>query len=426
MKYIENKNEPMICMMTQNLCYRGTTKMPIRGILWHSTGANNPTLKRYVQPDDDATNREEIIKIIGKNKYNNDFNHIDRLSGVNAWIGKLADGSVTTIQVMPWDYKPWGCGSGQHGSCNDGWIQFEICEDNLANKDYFNTVYDEAIQLTAYLCKKYNLDPEGTVKFNGINVPVILCHADSYRLGVGHNHGDVYHWFKLYDKTMEDVRKDVVKLLEVDSKQDVPVKEIFRIRKSWDDPKSQKGAFTDFKAAIIKCNEYPGHCVFNSKGNPVYPASGPVPEKKQPIAEAESVKKFSVGDTVSLVSNAKYSSGANIPSWVFNKKLYIINVRGNGDYVISTDETGKIITGIVKSNAVKEYTDVIPVEPNFSPYIIRITTNSANVHENANTSYKITAKVKKGDAYTIVAEKNGWGRLKSGIGWVELKNAKKL
>jgi hypothetical protein len=52
--------------------------MTPKGVLWHSTGANNPTLKRYVQPDDNASNREQLIELIGKNSYNNDFNHISR------------------------------------------------------------------------------------------------------------------------------------------------------------------------------------------------------------------------------------------------------------------------------------------------------------------------------------------------------------
>ena len=53
MKYSKS-NPPMKCMMTQSTCYKGTKKMTVKGVLWHSTGANNPTLKRYVQPDDGA------------------------------------------------------------------------------------------------------------------------------------------------------------------------------------------------------------------------------------------------------------------------------------------------------------------------------------------------------------------------------------
>jgi len=50
MKY-NSSNTPLKCMMTNSSCFKGTRKMNIKGVLWHSTGANNPTLKRYVQPD---------------------------------------------------------------------------------------------------------------------------------------------------------------------------------------------------------------------------------------------------------------------------------------------------------------------------------------------------------------------------------------
>lgn len=63
-----------------------------------------------------------MLDIIGVNAYKNDWNHIYREAGVNAWIGKLANGEVTTIQVGPWDKKAWGVGSGPKGSCNNGWI----------------------------------------------------------------------------------------------------------------------------------------------------------------------------------------------------------------------------------------------------------------------------------------------------------------
>lgn len=49
--------------------------MEVLGILWHSTGANNPNLKRYIQPADNAPDKEEMLKILGVNIYKNDQNH---------------------------------------------------------------------------------------------------------------------------------------------------------------------------------------------------------------------------------------------------------------------------------------------------------------------------------------------------------------
>ena len=47
MKYGLNK-KPLICMHTQSDCYNTSPTMKTLGILIHSTGANNPSLKRYV------------------------------------------------------------------------------------------------------------------------------------------------------------------------------------------------------------------------------------------------------------------------------------------------------------------------------------------------------------------------------------------
>ena len=45
MKYTSN-NKPLQCIMTNSTCYKQTSAMTIKGVLWHSTGANNPNLKR--------------------------------------------------------------------------------------------------------------------------------------------------------------------------------------------------------------------------------------------------------------------------------------------------------------------------------------------------------------------------------------------
>ena len=203
-------------MMTQSTCYKGTRKFTPKGVLWHSTGANNPNLKRYVQPDDNASNRAELLNLLGKNAYSNDWNHIDREAGLNFWIGKLADGTVAAVQTMPWDYRPWGCGSGSKGSCNDTHIQFEICEDGLNDKSYWEAVFKEACEMTAYLCRMFNIDPKGTISYKGLSVPTIIDHTGSHSLGLGSNHGDIQHWSRKYGKTMDSVRNNVAAILAGD------------------------------------------------------------------------------------------------------------------------------------------------------------------------------------------------------------------
>lgn len=225
------------CMQTQSTCYKGTTIGKPVGILFHDTAGGNPYIKRYVQPSDNDPNKAELLKMLGVNQYGNDWNHITHQAGLNAWIGKLADDSIATCQSMPWNFRPWGCGSGSKGSCNGNknvkdspfWIQFEICDDGYKSEAYFKKVYKEAVEFAAYLCKMFGFDPNGTVQYNGVTVPVILCHHDAYELGLGSAHADVLIWWNKFGKTMQDTRNDVAALL----KSQQPPKNETQLAKEW-------------------------------------------------------------------------------------------------------------------------------------------------------------------------------------------------
>lgn len=433
MKY-NSSNKPLVCMQTNSTCYKGTRTMTVLGVLWHSTGANNPWLKRYVQPSSNDANYSKLMELLGKNQYGNDWNHIERQAGLNCWIGKLADGTVTTVQTMPWNYRPWGCGSGSKGSCNSGWIQFEICEDSLTDKAYFDKVYKEGVEITAYLCKMYNLNPKGTVTVNGVKVPVILDHQTSYQLGMGGNHGDVQHWFKKYGKTLDDVRNDVAKLLGEDSTTTPPTettpsqpstsKVMYRVRKSWKDAASQKGAYSVLENAKKCCDQAgSGYYVFDGDGKVVYPESTTTTTPSTPTVP----DNLKPGDVIKLVSGATYVDGKAIPSWVFKSTLYCRGFRGD-DVVFSTLKTGAV-TGVVKKTSIQGFEGTIapstPAPTTKFPYLVIIDTDVLNVRAGASTSTKVTAQVKRGQVYTIVAEDGEWGKLKSGAGWIHLGYTKK-
>lgn len=286
------------CFQKNSTWYKGARRngTPV-GILWHDTAGGNPYIKRYVQPFETDANCAEMLSLLGKNQYKNDWNHIEHEAGLNAWIGKLADGTVATVQAGEFDIHAWGCGGGDAGSCNgyikNGtksqwvnpfWIQFEICDDKYTDEAYFKAVYKEACEFTAYICKKFGIDPKGTVDFNGVTVPTILCHADSYKLKLGGNHGDVYGWFNKYGKTMDSVRNDV--------------------------------------AALLK-------------------AEAPDTE------EAEPEYKFQNLDVVKLKAGVNtYSSGTKMASFVLKSTLYVRGYRGSKEVVISTLKEGAV-TGVV-------------------------------------------------------------------------------
>ena len=187
--------------LTENACYKAGRTITVKGIMVHSTGANNPSLKRYVGPNDG---------LLGENKYNNHWN-TDRPGGrqvcVHAFIGKLADGTVATYQTLPWNHRGWHAG----GSANNTHIGFEICEDGLTDSTYFSKVYREAVELCAMLCKEFGLTEQN-----------IICHSEGYKQGVASNHGDVMHWFPKHGKSMDTFRADVKALLEGKEETTVP------------------------------------------------------------------------------------------------------------------------------------------------------------------------------------------------------------
>ena len=184
------------CFLTKNECYqRGKTMIP-KGIMVHSTGANNPNLKRYVGPDDG---------FLGTNSAGNHWNRYrpdGRQVCVHAFIGKLKDGTIASYQTLPWNFVGWHSGKGVKGSANNmGYIGFEICEDGLTDGAYFAKVYKEAVELTAHLCKTYKLDP--------MKDGVVICHSEGHTRGIASNHGDVMHWFPKHGKNMNTFRNDV-------------------------------------------------------------------------------------------------------------------------------------------------------------------------------------------------------------------------
>ena len=197
------------CLLTENRCYKANRTIKPKGVMVHSTGANNPTLRRYVQPVASTPDRAELLAQLGTNSNGNHWNRAGIDACVHGFIGKLADGSVAAVQTLPWDWRGWHAGTGTSGrSANDTHISFEICEDGLTDPVYFSQVYQTAVELTAMLCKEYGLDP--------LADGVVICHQDGYRRGIASNHGDVYNWFPKHGKTMDNFRADVARTMKGD------------------------------------------------------------------------------------------------------------------------------------------------------------------------------------------------------------------
>ena len=65
-------------------------------------------------------------------------------------------------------------------------------------------------------------------------------------------------------------------------------------------------------------------------------------------------------------------------------------------------------------------------EPDFEPYVVRLTAIALNVRTGPGTQYPVATVIRGGGAFTIVAEENGFGKLKSGAGWIMLQHTERV
>nr|DAU56325.1 MAG TPA: hypothetical protein [Caudoviricetes sp.] len=126
---------------------------------------------------------------------------------------------------------------------------------------------------------------------------------------------------------------------------------LYRVRKSWDDMKSQKGAFKSLANAKACADKNPGYSVYDESGKAVYPTSTPAPA---------------------------------------------------------------------------------PAPSTTVPYLVEIKATDLNIRKGPGTNYATTGKYTGKGVFTIVEEKSGqgsvkgWGKLKSGAGWISLDYTTKL
>lgn len=206
-------------------------------------------------------------------------------------------------QNLPLTLSGWHAADGS-GNGNRRTIAIE-CIMSSAYNSTDKKSEDNAAKLAAALLKKYNLSIDhlyththwlnvrdgktGTVDYlNTAKNPYKTCPL--YILP---------HWSAFKAKVQSYMNADT------STSTNTPAKQLYRVRKSWTDTKSQIGAFSSLDNAKKACKS--GYSVFDSNGNVVYPAKKSVDEIAREVIQG---KWGNGADRKNRLTNAGYDYNA--------------------------------------------------------------------------------------------------------------------
>ncbi len=436
-------------ILTRNSCYKAGRKITVKGLMLHSVGCPQPSAQVF-------------IKNWNKASY-------DR-----ACVHGFIDGNDGTVyQCLPWNHRGWHCG----GSGNNTHIGVEMCEpacikytggatftcsDKATAQAVAKCTYEAAVELFAMLCRKFNLDPLGA--------GVIVSHKEGCKLGIASNHGDPDHlWTQLgMGYTMDGFRKAVKAAMSGDSA-----------------PSGVSGtkimgavvATADQMKAYIKAkNPKVSQSILDMV--PIYLSEGAAEGVRGDIAFAQSCLEtgnftFS-GSAVTLDQNNFCGMGVTanglkgnsfdtpqlgIRAQVQHLKAYASTkplnnecidprfkyvARGCAEVVewLGQKENpqnkgwatgagyGEKIIAILK--AILATAGGAALAPASVPFAVKVSIPDLRIRSGPGTNTAATGKFTGAGVFTITEVKDGlgsakgWGRLKSGAGWISLDYAQKV
>ena len=154
---------------------------------------------------------------------------------------------------------------------------------------------------------------------------------------------------------------------------------------------------------------------------------------------------ITVGSKVEIKAGAdKYNpTSVGIPDWVKNDYYHIVTqITSNGKEVVKGGKKCVLLGKKVKKSGGSEIAGIntwVAVDnlslvsaTSKTPYLVKIAISDLNIRKGPGTNYAATGKFTGKVVFTIVEEKSGqgstkgWGRLKSGAGWISLDYCTKV
>ena len=424
--------------LTQSGCYKAGKRITVKGLMIHSVGCPQPKADVFMK----------------------NWNRAD----ANACVHAIVEPDGDVYQLLPWDFRGWHCG----GGANNTHIGVEMTEpatirytggsnwtetgNGEKTKAHVLAAYKCAVELFAYLCQHFHLDP--------LADGVIISHSEGCKRGIASNHGDVEHLWSKFGLSMGQFRKDIGAAMEGGSAEDTLTAIMGKA----------KATAEQMKSYLQKKNPAVPQSILDMV--PLYLSEGEAEGVRGDIAFAQSCLEtgnftFS-GSAVTLPQNNFCGLGVmqrgktglsfdtpqlGIRAQVQHLKAYastdaLVNekndprfryvTRGCAPYAewlgqkenpqgkgwAAGEKYGEKILSILKAIVSEGKVQFMESLTLSAPYMVRVSIPDLNIRRGPGTSYPKTGKFTGVGVFTVVEEKDGWGLLKAyqekRDGWISL------
>ena len=424
--------------LTESGCYKAGKHITVKGLMIHSVGCPQPKADVFMK----------------------NWNRAD----ANACVHAIVEPDGDVYQLLPWDFRGWHCG----GGANNTHIGVEMTEpatikytggsnwtetgNGEKTKAHVLAAYRYAVELFAYLCRQFGLDPMAD--------GVVISHSEGCRRGIASNHGDVEHLWSKFGLSMQQFRKDIGAAMEGGSAEDTLTAIM---------GKAQATA-EQMKSYLKKKNPSVPQSVLDMV--PLYLSEGEAEGVRGDIAFAQSCLEtgnftFS-GSAVTLPQNNFCGLGVtqrgktglsfetaqlgiraqiqHLKAYASTDKLRKARIdprfryvtRGCAPYAewlgqkenpqgkgwAAGEKYGEKILSILKAVMDEGKVQFMESLTISAPYMVRVSIPDLNIRRGPGKSYPKTGKFTGVGVFTVVEEKGGWGLLKAyeegRNGWISL------
>ena len=437
-------------ILTKNPCYTAGRKITVKGLMLHSVGCPQPSAQVFVR-------------------------NWNKASYDRACVHAFIDGNDGTVyQCLPWNHRGWHCGASGNNThigvemCEPACIKYTggatfTCSDKATAQAVAKRTYEAAVELFAMLCQKFSLDPLGD--------GVIVSHKEGCKRGIASNHGDPEHlWTQLgLPYTMDTFRKAVKAAMDggaaapsdvsgtkimgaavataeqmrtyIKAKNPKVAQSVLNMVPLYLSEGAAEGVRGDIafaqscletgnfgfagSAVTLDQNNFCGMGVTanglrgNSFSTPQLGIRAQVQHLKA-YASTEPLKNECIDPRFKYVARGC----AEVVEWLGQKE----NPQGKG-WATGAGYGAKIVTILKAILATAGGTAPAPAAV---PFKVRVTATDLRIRTGPGTDTAKTGKFTGAGVFTITEVKDGtgsakgWGRLKSGAGWIALDYAQKI